>query len=246
MPEPTLRTTSNPYNRLTLTELRSTVAQGCFGIPYASLSTQAATDLTRILDSAHEYIDARLGHRPWCRREGTVTLVASQQKYALPADFRQVINITETISGATRLVNYIPKETYRAMWSGDTTHPLTRQDSPYWMADGLDNSNPPVFVVSRIPTPTSAEAGGTWSVYYRPFFGLLANDSYVDVLPGAVEAIVEHAKYKFALQNGSYEKAAAHRSAREDELAALLVHDPHESESIQQIQLPSVFNMEVP
>lgn len=244
----TQRTTSTPLDPLTQTEWRNTMA-GFIGVAYASLSSNDQTELNRIIDEAHEYISERAKHFPWGKRKKTFTISTdssgtdadSNQVYQMPADFRHEVAISET-DGTTRWrCKVSDEEEYHTAADGSASHPWSNDSlRATWFFYGMSSDNPPVQEWVRVGGPTS----GTITFIYRPYFGLVASgsNSYTVLPASEVSAIREHCRYKWKLYKNDYTGAAAHRQAREDDIAALEVADRQNSEEPLRLGFDSEFS----
>lgn len=249
---PALRTTSSPLDRQTLTEWRNRVCDR-IGRSYASLSTTQAAFVDRLIDEAHEFLSQRMGHRPWLKRTTTLSLVANQSSYALPADNRQMRYILEGTGANMRRVAVVTDEEYYDAFpaaQGESgvaaPHPWQDQADPRWFFEGMDASNPPVYLWRRVPTPTSAEAGAAnVTCIYRPLMGMLTSDQFNELPAQLTSAVYEQITYKWMLFVGEYEKAKEHRIAREDDITALNVGDAKEVEGPIRLRLPDAARREL-
>lgn len=235
-----LKTTTTPLARLTQTQWRDEFVTWLGLNSYTNdLSAAQKTDLNRYIDASHEYVDKRFGHEPWAMREQTLSLVDGTATYALRADTRTIMLITEVnTSSITRRVHVTSKKEWAGKWKGGSeTHPWNVQTVPHWFLDGMDSSQPPVQQWKRQPSPDSTVAGtNNVTVYYRPYYNLLGSgeDSFTDLPANAVEAIRMHLLYKWAVRNKEWADAAQYKAAREDEIGAEAIADnkPDASEEL--------------
>ena len=240
MVEPTLQTTTTPFDRQSRAEWRTRVT-GWLGV--SSVSAAHQTEIDRIIDSSHEFISQRLGHSPVPRRVTTLSLVADQSRYAMPADFRHLMDILEGTGGNLKKTEINTQEQwldgFPSSAAGTTaSHQWTDQNSPHWVYRGMDDSDPPVKVYQRVPTPTEAGTNNV-TVHYRSYQELMTATNFGEIDPAAQEAMVEHIRAKHALYRKQVPLAQAHFAAREDELRALAVNDNKEDEKPIVIQPPN-------
>ena len=242
MVEPVLRTTATPLDRLTLQEWRDRIAT-FIGVTYAATSPAHQTEIGRLIDEAHEFISKALGHRPFLRRTTTLSLVADQELYAMPADFRTVRHVLEGTGTDLRRAILSDEEEYWDHFpnqgSGETGHDWDDQQAPHWIYRGLDDSNPPVHVFQRVPTPTSVEAGtDNVTVVYRPLMELLTTSTFNELPASLQSAVSSHVLYKWQMFNKNYEQAAAWKQDREEEIARANINDTRESEKPIEMEIP--------
>ncbi len=222
----TLKTTSAPLDRLTLTEWRATMATWV-GETYANLSSVDQTELDRIVNEAHETISQRAAHHPWGTREQTSQTVTagSDTVYPMPADFRHVIDIKETGTNAIwsgRVALSTKSEWYKAE---ETTHPWTTRTKPIWFYDGMTAAAPPVMQWRRLGADNT---GAEIHILYRPYFSLLTtsgNDSFTQLPAAEVKAIRYEAQTAWALYDQDFDKVQHYERATERAIAALEVND---------------------
>ena len=228
-----LKTTTAPLDLLTLQEWRDQFA-AWVGVSYSNLDSTAQTELNRIVNEAHEKISARAAHYPWGQGEQTSQAVAAgtDTTYAMPAEFRHVIDIMETGTNATwrgRVTILDKSDFYQNRGTGDD-HTWVTRTIPVWFFDGMTNAEPPVQQWRRLGVDnTAAEI----HVLYRPYFSLLTTSgdtSYTQLPAAEVAAIREECRYKWALFTKDYEVAAIHRQARDEEIATLEINDREVSE----------------
>jgi len=227
----TTKTTSLPLDRLELSEWRDAAAH-TIGIAYANLSTEAQTRLNRIINEEHEKVSALFGHHPWCIRNSTVTTVADQAAYAVPADFRHMLSIVEvgTDGAETRTIIARDLADYENAVDGTPTHPWANRDKPTWYYNGMTDQDPPTQEWARVPVPTSAF---TVRIVYRPFLALL-NTS------GQDKFTVLDARFSSPILNGilsrwhastkDFEAANFYRALQRDDVEVLRHNDTDTSE----------------
>ena len=254
MAEPTLKTTSTPLDQLLQAAWQARIGTWV-GVTWANMSTVQQTEGNRLINGAHEFISQRLGHRPWLRREATLSLVTDQGRYAMPADFRHLLDpgILEGTGNSRVRVKINTQEEWRKAFplatgssTSAATHEWDNQDDPHWVYRGMDASDPPVVVYERIPAPSSAKAGtDNVTLDYRPYQELMDATNYAELPASMVEATIEHIRMKWATFEGSFNKAAFHRQLREDELAATNINDNKENEHPIRQELPDDFLIEM-
>ena len=245
MVEPTLKTTSTPYDNQNRAEWRARVTTWLGIDAFSSLATLQQTEVDRLVDAAHEYVSKRLGHRPWMRRVATITLNAAESKFPMPADFRHLLELTEgTGSSEKRVKVRTQKEWLDRLPAAPTTHahPWDQQNDPRWVYRGMDSSDPPVVVYERFPTPS---ASSTATAYYRPYHELMDAANFSELPPSSTEGIVAHLRSSHAAFAGQFETANFWRTVREDELAAGNINDNKENEDPINQELPLDFMWEM-
>lgn len=249
----TERTTSNPYARHTLSHLQDEIAVIWYGASSFSsgLSSARQTQILQVIEDGNDRIAAEaFGHRPWWRRTiaAGLTLVTDQATYAMPADFRRMISLKETIGGKTRDVAWVPEDAWEQAWGDElvATHPWGDEDSiPRWFGRGFSSDNPPVYIIERQPTPTATENGGKLYPLYRPYDGDLTNDTYHILPPAGRRALKHYAKMILAANDGDEQQFAIHERLFQREVVVLQQHEGVVSEQPQQLQLPADFIEEI-
>lgn len=261
MVAPTLRVTTAPYDRMTLAVLRTDICEVWWGAGAFSGLTQAQQDqIDRFLNDAGDRVDAEaMGHQDWCRREivAGVAYVEAQKDYVMPADCRRVIEVTETINSKTRTLTHIPWRIWHGHWGANrrSTHPFLDQAGSsnagadhtprYWMHAGFDTSNPPVVVIRVEPGPSSTEVPGKFFPYYRPYFGKLADDTYIEVIPAARRAILHYAKMVLAGDKGDMDQLRIQKSFYKDEMKVLQIHEGDAEEQPEHLEMDELFVTEL-
>ena len=236
MVAPVRRTTGTPIDRHTEAEWR-TFLGGWIGVTYANLPTPSSTMFDILLDEAYESISQLLGHRPHLKRRTTLSLVADQELYAMPTDYRLLRFILEGTGTSLTRVKVATEEDYLNAFPDPTKsdtpapHPWDDQADPRWFETGMDTSDPPVVIYQRVPTPTSAEAGtNNVTVMYRGLADAL-DTSVFNELPIAAQKSVRH---EFMAQWAAYDKnqqtAAFHMQLRAEAVDSLKQNDMKENE----------------
>jgi len=236
MVAPVRRTNSTPIDRNTEAEWR-TFFGNWIGVTYANLPTSSQAVFDLLLDEAYESISEALGHRPHLKRRRPLSLVADQELYAMPTDYRLLRFILEGTGTSLTPVKVVTEEDYLNAFPDPTKsdtpapHPWDDQADPRWFETGMDTSDPPVVIYQRVPTPTSAEAGtNNVTVMYRGLADAL-DTSVFNELPVPAQASVRNEfMAQWSAHNKNYQAAAFHVQMGDKALDRLKQNDMKEHE----------------
>lgn len=140
-----------------LTELRDYVRH----MTLVELDDITDTEMTAFLNEGYR----RLANRfpwPWLQASSTITTVAADADYALPADFRKITAIVE--DAEERRLTRLSFEQAISKWGGD--FPDDTRASWYYLYHDQ---------IHLVPTPSTAAK--TYTLYYQKAITVLANDT---------------------------------------------------------------------
>lgn len=258
MAEPTPRTTSNPYAPMTVAQIQEEIAVVWWGAASFSggLSSERQAQINRLLDDGVDRVDAEgFAHQTWCRRYGTVAMVADEGTFLAPADCKRIITVGEIVSGKTRNYAYVPRGAYESSWGSSLVqqHPFVSPDGnvvsdrtntqPIWTHWAKDSSDPPRIIIKVDPAPTTA--AGNYFLFYRPHFGQLSVDSYVEVHTSAYRALKHYLKMVLAADTGSEKQFALQERLYDREMRVLQRHEDTDDDQPITQQLPGDFTEEI-
>lgn len=217
----TLRTISDPLDRLSLSEWRTDLCLW-IGRAYSSLDSGQQGMLDRIIAETQDYLLKRAAGQPWGEREQSSQTVSSgtDTTYAFPADMREIVWIREESSTRVLLAQLTRKRDYGNAGTdyGASEHPWTSSIRPYWFYDGANSASPSAQQWRRIGADN---AGATLRLFYIPYLSL----SDPELPASEVSAARDHARLKWAVFSKDWTAVPFLRQAREDEIAATDILD---------------------
>lgn len=217
----TLRTISDPLDRLSLAEWRTDLCL-FIGRSYSTLDSGQQGVVDRIVAETQDYLLKRAAGQPWGEREYASATVSAgtDTTYAFPADLREVGWIREESATRVLLAQLTTKRDYgnAGLDYGASQHPWTTNVRPCWFYDGANSASPSAQQWRRLGADNS---GATIRVWYVPYLSL----SDPELPASEVAAAREHARYKWAIFSKDWTAAQFLRQAREDEIAATDILD---------------------
>lgn len=216
-----IRTITSPYDPETLSELQTFVAE-YKKTAWSSLPSNIQTIYQRFIDDSFEHLTKRFGHEPWMQHRESFSLASGTAEFSPSVACRQVMRLTETYDGTTRLVRIATWKDYDEAWgTGATTHPWNTQTEPVYLYAGMSTDNPPKQRWLRYPTPDAAITGSVLCRPYLTLIGSSGDQTYTHIPPNAAAALKDEILYRIEKFDRNFESAGVHRQAMEDEIQTI-------------------------